>query len=508
MNTFAHENQMHAPNIHMVPQPQVFQTISQGQNQNQPRLSYFISRSNATAVPLIPADELPFNVRLQSVPRVLTFDQTIGMQHVGMAPYTGLTFRFEGETTMQGSTGQPSGVTHTRSQSSTGSSKKFQAPDAVARQALLANTNTASNAASRNLLPQRPHSAQGAATNWRKPPTSDPVADKTQAIIDAIVSSEAGAETAARIGYQPKSAMPPPPSGNLPDQDKKEYCTYWIRTGECDYTQQGCLYKHEMPDRATLGKIGFRTVPRWWQERTQAVRMGGERACVGPIVKSAVWLQRKGGGESDADADDESEGEDVRKEAKGSAGARKLVTEDAKKTTTAVASRAPTPLPIKTREKSTSSELINFEPLLPTPPSSTPSLTPGSSVEISPRAETCTLRTPPEHSKSKTTKIFVPAGESPEHHIAEVKTRNARSHSTCARTTNTIEVPALDKQIQDVQKSKPATRLMASMQAPPGGTDTKAERSTTTHKRNAKTGCRPRRPASAPMPANTEATKK
>ncbi|KAF2861295.1 hypothetical protein K470DRAFT_269922 [Piedraia hortae CBS 480.64] len=58
-----------------------------------------------------------------------------------------------------------------------------------------------------------------------------------------------------------------PPSGTQPDQNKKEYCTYWIRTGECDYMQQGCLYKHEMPDKATLDKIGFRSVPRWWREQ-------------------------------------------------------------------------------------------------------------------------------------------------------------------------------------------------------------------------------------------------
>ena len=46
---------------------------------------------------------------------------------------------------------------------------------------------------------------------------------------------------------------------------KKVYCTHWIRWGECDYTQQGCLYKHEMPDEAKLQEIGIATYPRWFR---------------------------------------------------------------------------------------------------------------------------------------------------------------------------------------------------------------------------------------------------
>ena len=46
---------------------------------------------------------------------------------------------------------------------------------------------------------------------------------------------------------------------------KKVYCTHWIRWGECDYTQQGCLYKHEMPDEEKLQQIGIATYPRWYR---------------------------------------------------------------------------------------------------------------------------------------------------------------------------------------------------------------------------------------------------
>jgi len=108
----------------------------------------------------------------------------------------------------------------------------------------------------------------------------------------------------ARIGYVPR--RPLPPSGAEPEQEKKVYCTYWIRTGECDYTQQGCLYKHEMPDLETLKKIGFISEPRWWKEK-YAVKLGV--ASSSTIARGPTWMQRRmnaihsDDGESDAGSD-------------------------------------------------------------------------------------------------------------------------------------------------------------------------------------------------------------
>ena len=47
---------------------------------------------------------------------------------------------------------------------------------------------------------------------------------------------------------------------------KKKFCTYWIRTGNCDYVQEGCKYLHVIPDEETRLRIGIRDMPRWAKE--------------------------------------------------------------------------------------------------------------------------------------------------------------------------------------------------------------------------------------------------
>lgn len=48
---------------------------------------------------------------------------------------------------------------------------------------------------------------------------------------------------------------------------RKVYCTYWVQTGNCNYMQEGCKYKHEIPtDEETLRSIGFRDFPTWPRE--------------------------------------------------------------------------------------------------------------------------------------------------------------------------------------------------------------------------------------------------
>ena len=78
-----------------------------------------------------------------------------------------------------------------------------------------------------------------------------------KAAIDAVIDANEHATTAQASVVD---------AGTPGTFGKKVYCTHWIRWGECDYTQQGCLYKHEMPDEPTLNSIGIRTTPKWYRD--------------------------------------------------------------------------------------------------------------------------------------------------------------------------------------------------------------------------------------------------
>ena len=48
---------------------------------------------------------------------------------------------------------------------------------------------------------------------------------------------------------------------------KKEYCTHWIFKGECEFTQKGCKFKHEIPfDKETRERIGVGEIPLWFKQ--------------------------------------------------------------------------------------------------------------------------------------------------------------------------------------------------------------------------------------------------
>ena len=450
----------------MDPQALVFSAHSP----SQPHIVYFISRSNGMLVPLVPADELPYNVRLHGLPRTLRFDQTYGMQHVGTQPYTGATFKLENETSVMRPASQPPTPAHSRNSSSS-PSKQFLPPDALARQAI---TNVAGAGNEQHPLPQRPMSAHDLTTMpWRKTPTSSPV-DKTQAVIDAIVGAKQGPEA-----VRTQSAAPP--SGSVPDQDKKEFCTYWIRTGECDYTQQGCLYKHEMPDPDTLKAIGFRGTPKWWIEKNQKVKLGSTKPL--RLAEMPSWWPGQIGGAAKATNSDGSDG--TTSEAGSVDSEPKVLSTSSKAAGPAksISASAHAPNTDNIDSLSDSDDLIDLDtPLTPatTPPTSpekdaTPEPTrivhsvPGITAIKPNQADSAT---PPPKKQ-----VFVPAGESPEAHIAQAKKRaGGQTRSSASRTSKTAEAQGLEKQMQSLEKQMQSLQkgkysgLMASKYAPTGPT--------------------------------------
>lgn len=143
----------------------------------------------------------------------------------------------------------------------------------------------------------KPHALPIAPSSQFSTPSSDTSNNKP-----AILPPTSSAPTTTTTTV---TTLPPTtsnPTSPTPSTKKKEkvYCSFWIRRGECDYTQQGCLYKHEMPnDRETLRELGISMVPRWWRE-ANAVRVGGsgwsERAGLGAGKEKEKGMWRVGAG--------------------------------------------------------------------------------------------------------------------------------------------------------------------------------------------------------------------
>lgn len=518
---------------------------SLSQQQHQPRLMYFITRFNGSIVPLIPVDELPFNFSLEDVPRTIPQERTAGMHFVACLPFTGAMFKAkEDATVMQSSLSQPTTAAHHRQYNN---GKQYMAPDAIARQV---TTNGAHH--SQNLPNTQPTPMSGIAFDRAAGPSifevqsPSPSPSDPQAVIDAIVSSKFGGDSAARGNYAPKAFTTAPPSGKIPDPSKKTYCSYWIRKGECDYTQQGCMYKHEMPDMDVLRGLGFRETPEWWVQRNQAINLvGGARAgkkTVGSPTKPSDWLNRPRVPSMDSS---ESGGRDTLKEAaksstpklrrhpvvvsqsqnaveyqKAQSHVEKVQDPEKKisilqrprpqseRTASQARDSSAVPAPHNSIASPDTDDLIDFSFLEPPSSSTVPSVTPSTSEDTSPGATPSTVKLtaalPPPTSTFE--KIFVPKGESKVQHLADHAAhqhRTAARHvemSDSARQAAVVEkIAKLDKQIQQAQKSKhlpgpSANRgLMASKFAPGGSGNEKGGEGRKSGR--TPTGLRVRRPA-------------
>ncbi|KAI5207788.1 hypothetical protein E4T39_01638 [Aureobasidium subglaciale] len=188
-----------------------------------PGFKFFIERDNGSLVPLLPVDELPDEVRLVGVPLSLSGSQARahGMVFLGHQPSTRDKFVLAG------------------------SIKDSVAP----------SSNTMKYTPRLDMAPCNNHVPQ-------------------QVYMQPVTAPTSVSVPSSRPPNPPKSKplyneRPLPPSGIEPDQRKKVYCTYWIQNqGQCAYMQQGCMYRHEMPeDKKTLNSIGLKSVPLWWRQQ-------------------------------------------------------------------------------------------------------------------------------------------------------------------------------------------------------------------------------------------------
>ncbi|KAL2001726.1 hypothetical protein VTN02DRAFT_1338 [Thermoascus thermophilus] len=188
------------------------------------RPQFFCARPNGTLTPLIALDELPAHVSIRGVPRVLSPSDTQGMTSLGTVSPRAQFYIVDGVPVSQAR-----GVTGSSNQLV----RDFELHPSILRAAADDSLPVAQRLALQSFL------QQGLSQNW---------------------FMGAGGMGNPRQTHNRREA-----GGH---NSKKEYCSYWIRHGECDYQQQGCLYKHEMPtDPAMLEKLGLRDIPRWYRDK-------------------------------------------------------------------------------------------------------------------------------------------------------------------------------------------------------------------------------------------------
>lgn len=207
------------------------------------RPQLFVTRQNGTMVPLIAADELPSTISIRGVPRTLSPHDISGMTGVGTFDSRHRQYVIDGvnkwvEASMPGD----------RSQMGSDLAMPADRP-------LSSDLPWITNGMPISSTLPKAYGIQ------EQPPSNPktPFANTVAATVDRYAA-------AAGSDLPPFHNLDELPIGRAPGI--KEYCSYWLRHGECDYAQQGCLYRHEMPlDHPTLEKLGLRDIPRWYREK-------------------------------------------------------------------------------------------------------------------------------------------------------------------------------------------------------------------------------------------------
>jgi hypothetical protein len=208
------------------------------------RPQLFITRQNGTMVPLVAVDELPSTISIHSVPRTLSPHDVSGMTGVG-------TFNSRHRHYVVDSL-----------------NKGFETSSMAGDRSLMGSSfATQTNRPFQNGVPWGINSvsvfpAPGKAYGIQDQPPSHPNGPFANMPPSTPEPFAPSIEPDLPLFHNVDDL----PIGRAPGI--KEYCSYWLRHGECDYAQQGCLYRHEMPlDRSTLEKLGLRDIPRWYREK-------------------------------------------------------------------------------------------------------------------------------------------------------------------------------------------------------------------------------------------------
>lgn len=239
------------------------------------RPQWFVTRQNGSMVPLVALDELPSTVAIQNVPRHLSPHDIQGMTGLGTHNTRHKHYAVDGKS----STFPPE----------TGLMDSAFASPALPFPHIPEYTTTPPTTPDPSSV--SPESSRS--TSAPEPPTSP------------LSSGSPGPESynKDRIAQLKGEGGTYRRLDNIPAAPRriKEYCSYWLRHGECDYAQQGCLYKHEMPlEPEVLEKLGLRDIPRWYREKHGLVSYLGGNTSIGieevkrPDILNTNWRSLSG----------------------------------------------------------------------------------------------------------------------------------------------------------------------------------------------------------------------
>lgn len=230
-------------------------------------LRYYVVRDGDAIIPMVPVDQLPPWLELDGIPRQLTSRQkadegwksTCNTNHPAVSLQTKNIFPSNDRRQLS--------PIEVRLPSTPEASSQYLAPDHFVLSQAGIEPEPSRQAGPYN---DRSTTVERCSEQPRTPRTVTP--DYTTSSFETPVSTNV--HRPPSFGY-----CSPNPSGLMPDHSKKVYCTHWIRTGSCDFTQQGCRYKHEMPSKTKLLELGYIRTPRWWLEK--------------PAIRNPTWMEER-----------------------------------------------------------------------------------------------------------------------------------------------------------------------------------------------------------------------
>lgn len=254
---------------------------------------FFVTRHNGSMVPLIAMDELPVHVQIRGVPRSLSPFDIAGMTQVGAQESRHQYYVVEGINNSRPIIPDSPGPDESSKPTTKGPVRNVKDIatlfDSIHADPAWKIRGTSPRGSTPELpagtsKPKATSDVPGALPKAygieEQPPrelAGTPLSSANISLLDDLEITDSSATVSTNTVATPstttdKSTLPPwkrtanVPAAAIPGN--KVYCTYWVRHGECDYAQQGCVYKHEMPlDLSTLELVGHRDIPRWYREK-------------------------------------------------------------------------------------------------------------------------------------------------------------------------------------------------------------------------------------------------